>query len=98
MLRRILFLTVVLVLLSGAVALGATFAVRAQSETFPSGHPIPDQGEGESVFTNATPELLAAGLLPVAPSQPAALALQRLTIAPGGTASTPAGDPRIVLL
>jgi hypothetical protein len=98
MLRRLMPLAVVLVLLSGVVALGATFAARAQSETFPSGHPIPDQGEGESVFTNATPELLAAGVLPAAPPPPAALALQRLTIAPGGTAITPEGDPRIVLL
>src|SRR5687768_1241590 len=96
--RRLISLAVVLVLLSGVVALGAAFAARAQSETFPSGHPIPDQGEGESVFTNATPELLAGSVLPAAPPQPAALALQRLTIAPGGTAITPAGDPRIVLL
>ncbi|MDQ3695490.1 MAG: hypothetical protein M3464_17990 [Chloroflexota bacterium] len=98
MMRRLLFLGVVLVLLSGVVALGATFAARAQSETFPSGHPIPDQGEGESVFTNATPELLAAGPLPSAPPRPAALALQRVTIAPGGHIVTPADDPRVVLL
>ena len=97
-LRRFLFLAVVLVLLSGVVVLGTTVATMAQSDTFPSGHPIPDQGEGESVFTGATPELLAAGLLPAAPPQPGALALQRLTLAPGGTAITPAGDPRVVLL
>ncbi len=96
--RRPMSLGVVLVLLSGVVALGATFAARAQSETFPSGHPIPDQGAGESVFTNATPELLAAGLLPSSPPQPAAIALQRVRLAPGGHIVTPADDPRVVLL
>ena len=96
--RRLMSLGVVLVLLSGVVALGATFAARAGSETSDRGHPIPNHGEGESVFTNATPELLAAGLLPSAPPQPAALALQRVHIAPGGRTVTPSGDPRVVLV
>jgi hypothetical protein len=91
-------LGVVLVLLSGVVALGATFTAGAQSDVVERGHPIPNQGEGESVFTNATPDLLAVGLLPFSPPQPAALALQRVRIAPGGHVATPGGDPRVVLV
>src|SRR5688572_8140216 len=98
MMRRLASLGVVLVLLSGVVALGATVAARAQSDVVERGHPIPNQGEGESVFTNATPELLAVGLLPSYPSPPAALALQRVRIAPGGRTVTPGGDPRVVLV
>jgi hypothetical protein len=97
MMRRLMSLGVVLVLLSGVVALGATFGARAQSDVVERGHPIPNQGEGESVFTNATPELLAAGMIPSS-SPPAALALQRVHIAPGGRTVTPSGDPRVVLV
>ena len=60
MMRRLRSLGVVLLLLSGVVALGATVVARAQSDVVERGHPIPNQGDGESVFTNATPELLAA--------------------------------------
>ena len=95
--RNLMSLGVVLVLLSGVVALGATFGARAQSDVVERGHPIPNQGEGESVFTNATPELLAADLIPSS-SPPAALALQRVHIAPGGRTVTPSGDPRVVLV
>jgi quercetin dioxygenase-like cupin family protein len=91
-------LGLVLVLLSGVVVLGASFAARAGSETSPSGHPIPHQGEGESVFEGATPELLAASTVLSSLPQPAALALQRVHIAPGGRTLTPAGDPRVVLV
>jgi hypothetical protein len=96
--RRLTSLVVILVVLSGAVALGATFAARAQSDVVERGHPIPNHGEGESVFTDATPELLAGGVMPSFPPQPAAIALQRVRIAPGGHVVTPADDPRVVLL
>jgi hypothetical protein len=95
--RFVPFVTVVF-LLSGVVVLGATFAARAQSDVVERGHPIPNHGEGESVFTNATPELLGDGLVPAYPSLPAALALQRVHIAPGGSIVTPGDDPRVVFL
>jgi quercetin dioxygenase-like cupin family protein len=91
-------LGLVLVLLSGVVALGATVTARAQSDVVERGHPIPNHGEGESVFTNATPELLAASTVLSSLPQPAALALQRVRIAPGGQVVTPGGDPRVVLV
>ena len=54
---------------------------------------------GESVFgEGATAELLGFGVIPAVPAQPVALALQRVTIAPGGHIETPADDPRVVLL
>jgi quercetin dioxygenase-like cupin family protein len=98
MMRRLMSLGVVLVLLSGVVALGATVVARAQSDVVERGHPIPNQGDGESVFTNATPELLAASTVLSSLPQPAALALQRVRIAPGGRTVTPGGDPRVVLV
>jgi len=96
--RRFVPFVTVVVLLSGVVVLGATFAARAQSDVVERGHPIPNHGEGESVFTNATPELLADGLVPAYPSLPAAIALQRVHIAPGGSIVTPGDDPRVVFL
>ena len=96
--RRLQSLVVVLVLLSGVVALRASVAARAQSDAVERGHPIPNQGEGESVFEGATPELLAASTVLSSLPQPAALALQRVRIAPGGRTLTPAGDPRVVLV
>ncbi|MDQ3695496.1 MAG: hypothetical protein M3464_18020 [Chloroflexota bacterium] len=97
--RRLLFLGRVLVLLSGVVSLGVRPTVWAQ-DVVVTPFPFPDidgpdfekQKLGESVLTGATAELLAAGLLP------AAFALQRVTIAPGGHTVTPGGDPRVVLL
>jgi hypothetical protein len=53
---------------------------------------------GESAFEGATPELLAAGAIWTLPSKPAALALQRVLLAPGGRTVTPAGDTRVVLI
>jgi quercetin dioxygenase-like cupin family protein len=53
---------------------------------------------GESVFAGATAERLAIGLIPALPPEPVALALQRVSIAPGGRTVTPAGDPRVVLI
>lgn len=53
---------------------------------------------GESVFTDATPTLLADGPVSAFPSDPAGVALQRVHIAPGGQIDTPADDPRLVLL
>ena len=96
--RRFVPFVAVVVLLSAVVALGTTFAARAQSDVVERGHPIPNHGEGESVFTDATPELLAGGVMPSSPPQPAAIALQRVRIAPGGHVVTPGGDPRVVLL
>jgi hypothetical protein len=52
--------------------------------------------EGESVFTDATPVDLGSGLIPAYPPLPAAIGLQRLTIAPGGHVDTPGDDPRLV--
>ena len=55
--------------------------------------------KGESVFgEGASAELLAIGVIPAVPAQPAALAMQRVRIAPGGHIVTPADDPRVVLL
>jgi hypothetical protein len=53
---------------------------------------------GESVFTDATPTLLADGAVAAFPSEPAGIALQRVHITPGGQIDTPADDPRLVLL
>ena len=108
--RRLIALGVVLVLLSGVVALGAPVAGGTQSDPTPAStdicvqHPEDCQVteaylRGESVFgAGATGELLAVGVIPAVPAQPAALALQRVTIAPGGHIVTPADDPRVVLL
>jgi hypothetical protein len=61
--------------------------------------PPEEEAAGESVFgEGATAELLGIGLIPALPSQPAALALQRVQIAPGGRIETPADDPRVLLL
>ena len=55
--------------------------------------------EGESVFgAGATGELLAVSAIPDALPQSAALAMQRVRIAPGGRIVTPGDDPRVVLL
>ena len=53
---------------------------------------------GESVFTDATPTLLADGSVTTWPAEAAGIALQRVLIAPGGHIDTPADDPRLVLL
>ncbi|MET0589756.1 MAG: hypothetical protein ABWZ77_01140 [Naasia sp.] len=53
---------------------------------------------GESVFTDATPTLLADGAVAAWPAEAAGIALQRVHIAPGGHIDTPAEDPRLVLL
>ena len=99
MMRRLMSLVaVVSVVLLGVAALGAGPDARAQSDVVERGHPIPNQGEGESVFEGATPELLAASTVLSSLPQPAALALQRVRIAPGGRTVTPGGDPRVVLV
>ena len=60
---------------------------------------LEEAAKGESVFgEGATAELLGIGVIPAVPAEPAALALQRVTIAPGGHIVTPADDPRVVLL
>lgn len=57
------------------------------------------EAAGESEFgAGATAELLAIGVIPAVPSQPAAIALQRVRAAPGGRIVTLADDPRVVLL
>ena len=115
--RRLIALGVVLVLLSGVVALGAPVTGGTQSDPTPGppndciqypedcqdlvSYPAAEEAlkAGESVFgAGATGELLAVGVIPAVPAQPAALALQRVTIAPGGHIVTPADDPRVVLL
>ena len=87
MLRRYGLLVVVVLVLSGAVAL-AVFSASAQRAI--------DAEKGESVFTDATPVDLGSGLIPAYPPLPAAIGLQRLTIAPGGHVDTPGDDPRLV--
>jgi hypothetical protein len=60
---------------------------------------VEEEAKGESVFSEgATADLLAIGAIPAVPSQPAAIAMQRVRIAPGGRIVTPADDPRVVLL
>lgn len=82
MLRRLGSLSAVIrVVLLSVVVLAATHAATAQDEM---------RKMGESVFTDATAELLAVGTAPSFPSAPAELALQRETIAPGGHIDTPA--------
>jgi hypothetical protein len=85
MVRRFVPIVVVLLLLSGVVALAA-FSAAAQSY----------EKAGESVFTDATPIDLGSGLIPASPSLPAAIGLQRVVIAPGGHVATPGDDPRLV--
>jgi hypothetical protein len=60
---------------------------------------IREEAEGESVFgLGASAELLGIGVIPDTPAQPAALTLERVTIAPGAHIVTPADDPRVVLV
>ena len=140
--RRLLFLAVIVVLLGGAVALGSTAVAQSDPTPDAAGGTADTDGDGsedyclqdpaacdppqdpdtdgdryedyclqdraacepqrimgESAFgEGATAELLAAGAIPAAPPQPAALALQRVRLAPGSRIVTPAGDPRVVLL
>ena len=71
------------------IALGIGSVVRAQDDVMKM---------GESVFTDATPTLLADGVVAAWPTEAAGIALQRVHIAPGGHIDTPADDPRLVLL
>ena len=81
-----------MILLLGVLALGVSVSARA----------LPFTSEiamrGESVFTDATDTVLAAGSVPAFPSTPAEIGLQRVHIAPGGTIVTPGDDPRVVLV
>jgi redox-sensitive bicupin YhaK (pirin superfamily) len=86
--RRFLSLITIGLVLLGVAALGARLDASAQ-DAFK---------RGESVFTNATAELLAVGTLPSSLPQPAELALQRVRIAPGGHIVTPGDDPRVTLI
>jgi hypothetical protein len=64
-------------------------------------YPLEDilEKQGESQFgAGATGELLAAGVIPAALPPAAAMALQRVRLAPGASIVTPADDPRIILL
>jgi hypothetical protein len=112
--RHRLFLGMILVLLSGVLVVGASVAVGAQNDPTPAPPHLDvcaqfpevcvpyvevEEAKGESEFgEGATAELLGFGVIPALPSQPAALALQRVQIAPGGSIVTPADDPRVVLL
>jgi hypothetical protein len=140
--RRLLFLAVIVVLLGGAVALGSTAVAQSDPTPDAAGGTADTDGDGsedyclqdpaacdppqdpdtdgdryedyclqdraacepqrimgESAFgEGATAELLAAGAIPAAPPQPAALALQRVRLAPGSRIVTPAGDPRVTLV
>jgi hypothetical protein len=83
--RRIVSLGVVLVVLLGVMALGASRSATAQ-EYYKAG-----------TLEGATAELLAVGQLPSSLPQPAGIALQRLRIDPGGRIVVPADDPKLVL-
>jgi hypothetical protein len=100
--HRLMSLIAVGLVLLGVAALGAGPPAGAQDdgevlETLPETY-VEKRAAGESVFTNATAELLAVGTLPSALPQPAALALQRVVIAPGGHIDTPGDDPRVTLI
>ena len=86
MVHRFVPVGVIVLLLSGVVALTAR-STTAQALV---------KKAGESVFTDATPVDLGSGLIPAYPSLPAAIGLQRLTITPGGHVDTPGDDPRLV--
>ncbi|MCC2672479.1 MAG: hypothetical protein K0Q72_4951 [Armatimonadetes bacterium] len=88
MMCRLMSLIAVALVLLGVAALGARLAASAQDAL----------KRGESVFTNATAELLAVGTLPSSLPKPAELALQRVRIAPGGHIVTPGDDPRVTLI
>ena len=99
MMRRLAFLVSVLVVLLGVAALAARPTATAQDL------PDPDlskyqraEAQKAGMLTDAAAELLAAGLIPSYPPQPAVIALQHLRIAPGGRIVTPAEDPTLVLL
>lgn len=77
-----------IVLALAVLSLGIGVAVRAQDY----------MKMGESVFTDATPTLLADGPVAAWPADAAGIALQRVQIASGGHVDTPADDPRLVLL
>jgi hypothetical protein len=84
-------LVAVLLVLLGVAALGASRSATARDEI-----PIYSAMKAGEL-TDATAELLAVGLLPASLSQPAAIALQRVRIAPGGSIAVPADDPKVVL-
>ena len=77
-----------LILILAVLALGMGGAVLAQDY----------MKMGESVFTDATPTLLADGAVATWPAEATGIALQRVQLAPGGQIDTPADDPRLVLL
>jgi hypothetical protein len=87
--RRLLSLIAVAVVLLGVAALGASRSATARDE-------IPEAMKAGEL-TDATAELLAVGMLPSSLPHPAALALQRVRIAPGGTVVVAADDPKVVL-
>ncbi|HEU5434512.1 MAG TPA: hypothetical protein VFU81_22760 [Thermomicrobiales bacterium] len=98
--RRLAGVVAIIGMLLGLAALGVTFHAGAQvtpGDIRPPGA-LPDYERGESVFTDATPVSLAVGLIPAYPPLPAAIALQRVVIAPGGVIATPGDDPRLVIV
>ena len=87
--RRLMSLIAVIsVVLLGVVVLASTNSATAQEAL----------KRGESVFTDATAEVLAVGTVSSFPSAPAELALQRVRIAPGGHIDTPGDDQRVALI
>jgi redox-sensitive bicupin YhaK (pirin superfamily) len=87
--RRLMSLVAVLVVLIGVAALGASRSATARDE-------IPEAFKAGEL-ADATAELLAVGLLPSSLPQPAAIALQRVRIAPRGRIEVPVDDPKLVL-
>ena len=73
---RLMSLGVVLVVFIGVAALDTSRSATAQEDV-----DKPAEAKGESVFTDATPTLLASGVVPAYPALPAALALQQVVIA-----------------
>ena len=83
---RPMSLVAVLFVLLDVAALGASRSATAQDYYVKAG-----------TLEDATAELLAVGMLPASLPQPAAIALQRVRIAPGGSIVVPADDPKVVL-
>ena len=89
---------IVLVLAALSLGIGGVALAQLPDAAAEQTVPAEEEAKGESVFTGATPTLLAHGIIPAMPAAPAGIALQRVHIAPGGHIDTPADDPRLVLV
>ncbi|MDQ3695498.1 MAG: hypothetical protein M3464_18030 [Chloroflexota bacterium] len=88
MYRLLVLVSVVAVALIGLAALGARPAAVAQEAT-----PVT-----EVVFEDVEAEVLASGLIPAYPPEPAEMVLLHLRFEPGGRVLIPADDPGLDLV